>query len=113
MDPLFVANQGKLVAMVEPSAAGATLAAMRSAPYGGDAGIPGRVVEAHPRMAILKTEKGGSRILDQPILLRLPLQRSIKSTHPCPKAGPAWMFQTGDYENGLQATPIVVERCYI
>jgi hydrogenase expression/formation protein HypE len=67
VDPLFVANEGKLVAMVEPSAAGAILAAMRSAPCGGDAGIPGRVVEAHPRMAILKTEKGGSRILDLPI----------------------------------------------
>jgi hydrogenase expression/formation protein HypE len=72
MDPLFVANEGELVAMVEPSSAGKVLDAMRSAPYGHDACIIGKVVDAHPRMAILRTEIGGSRILDLPFVEQLP-----------------------------------------
>jgi hydrogenase expression/formation protein HypE len=72
MDPLFVANEGKLVATVEPSSAGAVLEAMRSVPYGRDACVIGMVVEGHPRMAILKTEIGGSRILDLPFVEQLP-----------------------------------------
>jgi len=72
MDPLFVANEGKLVAMVEPSSAWAVLEAMRSAPYGRDACIIGKVVGAHPRMAILRTEIGGSRVLDLPFVEQLP-----------------------------------------
>jgi hydrogenase expression/formation protein HypE len=72
MDPLFVANEGELVAMVEPSSAGKVLDAMRSAPYGHDACIIGNVVDAHPRMAILRTEIGGSRILDLPFVEQLP-----------------------------------------
>jgi hydrogenase expression/formation protein HypE len=72
MDPLFVANEGKLVAMVEPSSAGRVLEAMRSSPYGRDACIIGKVVGAHPRMAILRTEIGGSRVLDLPFVEQLP-----------------------------------------
>jgi hydrogenase expression/formation protein HypE len=72
MDPLFVANEGKLVAMVQPSTADAVLQAMRSVPQGRDACIIGRVVAAHPKMAILKTEIGGSRVLDLPFVEQLP-----------------------------------------
>jgi hydrogenase expression/formation protein HypE len=72
MDPLFVANEGKLVAMVAPSSAQAVLDAMRSMPYGRDACVIGNVVEAHPKMAILRTEIGGSRILDLPFVEQLP-----------------------------------------
>ena len=72
MDPLFVANEGKLVAMVEPGAAEAVLQAMRGVPQGRDACIIGRVVAAHPKMAILKTEIGGSRVLDLPFVEQLP-----------------------------------------
>ncbi len=72
MDPLFVANEGKLVAMVEPGTADAVLQAMRSVPQGRDACIIGRVVAAHPKMAILKTEIGGSRVLDLPFVEQLP-----------------------------------------
>ncbi len=72
MDPLFVANEGKLVAVVAPASARAVLEAMRSVPYGRDARVIGTVVEAHPRMAILRTEIGGSRILDLPFVEQLP-----------------------------------------
>jgi hypothetical protein len=46
--------------------------AMRSVPYGRDARVIGTVVEAHPRMAILKTEISGSRVLDLPFVEQLP-----------------------------------------
>jgi len=72
MDPLFVANEGKLVAMIEPGAADAVLQAMRSVPQGRDACIIGHVVAAHPKMAILRTEIGGSRVLDLPFVEQLP-----------------------------------------
>ncbi len=72
MDPLFVANEGKLVAMVEASSAEAVLRAMRSARYGRDACVIGTVVAAHPKMAVLRTEIGGSRVLDLPFVEQLP-----------------------------------------
>lgn len=72
MDPLFVANEGKLVAMVAQASAPAVLEAMRSVGVGRDARIIGEVVESHPNMAILKTEIGGSRVLDLPFVEQLP-----------------------------------------
>jgi hydrogenase expression/formation protein HypE len=72
MDPLFVANEGKLVAMVSEATADRVLQAMRANPQGRDARIIGRVVAQHPRMALLKTEIGGSRILDLPFVEQLP-----------------------------------------
>lgn len=72
MDPLFVANEGKLVAMVAPGSADAVLQAMRGVPQGRDARVIGRVVAAHPNMAILRTEIGGSRVLDLPFVEQLP-----------------------------------------
>lgn len=72
MDPLFVANEGKLVAMVAEASADAVLRSMRSVPQGQDACIIGRVVSGHPAMVLLKTEIGGSRILDLPFVEQLP-----------------------------------------
>ncbi len=72
LDPLFVANEGKLVAFVPPECAGAVLEAMRAAPEGRDAVLVGRVVEKHPGMVLLKTEIGGTRILDLPFTEQLP-----------------------------------------
>ncbi len=72
MDPLFVANEGKLVAMVSAESADRVLEAMRANPQGREARIIGRVVAQHPRMALLKTEIGGSRILDLPFVEQLP-----------------------------------------
>jgi hydrogenase expression/formation protein HypE len=72
MDPLFVANEGKLVAMASESSAAAVLEVMRRMPYGRDARVIGRVVADHPGMVLLKTEVGGSRIVDLPFVEQLP-----------------------------------------
>ena len=72
MDPFFVANEGKLVAMVAESSADAVLQAMRTIPQGRAACSIGRVVSQHPGMVVLKTEVGGSRIIDVPFAEPLP-----------------------------------------
>ncbi len=72
LDPLFVANEGKLVAFVAPERADAILEAMRSTPEGRDAVRIGHVTSDHPGMAVLTTEIGGTRILDLPFTEQLP-----------------------------------------
>jgi len=72
MDPLFVANEGRLVAMVAESSADAVLQAMRRIPEGRDACRIGRIVAEHAGMVLVKTEVGGSRILDVPFAEQLP-----------------------------------------
>jgi hydrogenase expression/formation protein HypE len=67
MDPLYVANEGKLVAVVPADHADAILAAMRAHPLGQDAAIIGRVVEEHPGMVVAQTAIGGRRVVDMPL----------------------------------------------
>jgi len=64
LDPLYVANEGKLVAVVAPADAEAVLAAMQAHPLGRDARIIGRVTESRPGRVILRTILGVSRILE-------------------------------------------------
>ena len=64
LDPLYVANEGKLVAIVAPEAADAVLAAMRRHPLGAEASMIGAVTEAHPRLVTMRTTVGPSRIVD-------------------------------------------------
>jgi hydrogenase expression/formation protein HypE len=64
LDPLYVANEGKLVAIVAPEMADAVLARMRGHVYGRDAAMIGEVVAEHPGMVLMKTEIGGTRVLD-------------------------------------------------
>lgn len=66
LDPLLVANEGKLVAFVPEEEASAALAAMRSHPLGRDAARIGRVTREHPGVVVAKTPIGGKRILDLP-----------------------------------------------
>ncbi len=66
LDPLFIANEGKLVAIVPNEVAESTLDAMTKDAYGGEARIIGRVVDQHPGMVIAKTSIGGSRVVDLP-----------------------------------------------
>lgn len=73
LDPLYVANEGKLVAVVVPEAADAVLDRMRNHPLGHDACCIGEVVAAHPRRVLVKTEIGGTRVLD--VMLGEPLPR--------------------------------------
>ncbi|MBI5696202.1 MAG: hydrogenase expression/formation protein HypE [Nitrospirae bacterium] len=64
LDPLYVANEGKLVAAVPPEFADAVLAAMRAHEYGHDAAIIGDVTDANPGKVLMKTFIGGTRIVD-------------------------------------------------
>ena len=64
LDPLYVANEGKLVAVVAPEAADAVLAAMRAHPLGGDAAIIGEAVADDHRFVQMTTAFGGGRIVD-------------------------------------------------
>ncbi len=67
MDPLYVANEGKLVAVVPGEHAEAVLEAMRQHPLGQDAAIIGQVVEEHPGMVVARTAIGGRRVVDMPL----------------------------------------------
>ena len=64
LDPLYVANEGKLVAIVEPSVAETVLAAMRRHPLGKDAQIIGTVTEKNPGLVVMRTPLGTTRIVD-------------------------------------------------
>jgi hydrogenase expression/formation protein HypE len=64
LDPLYVANEGKLVAIVEASDAERVLAAMRAHPLGREARLIGRVTDAHAGMVVLRTLLGTTRIVD-------------------------------------------------
>lgn len=72
LDPLHIANEGKLVAVVPPDKADAVLEAMRRHRYGKDAGIIGEVTKEHPRRVVMKTLLGASRIIDMPVGELLP-----------------------------------------
>jgi hydrogenase expression/formation protein HypE len=63
-DPLYVANEGKLIAFVSPEAADIVLKAMRTHPLGRKAIIIGEVVSDHPGTVVMKTRIGGSRVVD-------------------------------------------------
>lgn len=64
LDPLYVANEGKLLAVVQADMAEAVLAQMRAHPLGRDGVIIGEVVAEHPGMVLMTTEIGGTRVLD-------------------------------------------------
>ena len=72
LDPLQVANEGKLLAVVPAEAAEAVLAAMRAHAYGREATILGRVVADHPRLVVVRTAIGGTRVVPMPIGEQLP-----------------------------------------
>jgi hydrogenase expression/formation protein HypE len=64
LDPLYVANEGKLCAIVAADQADAVVAKMRRNPLGRDARIIGEVVADHARMVLMRTDIGGTRIVD-------------------------------------------------
>ncbi len=73
IDPMYVANEGKLLAVVAPEAADDALAALRSVPGGGDAALVGRVAPEPEGMVLVETAFGGTRIMD--MLIGDPLPR--------------------------------------
>ena len=64
LDPLYLANEGKLAAIVPRAAAEAVLAAMRAHPAGREAAIVGEVTAEPAGSVILSTVFGGDRIVD-------------------------------------------------
>ena len=73
LDPLHIANEGKLIAIVPREEADAALGALRAHPLGVDAAIVGEVLSEPAGMVLLRTGIGGSRVLD--MLVGDPLPR--------------------------------------
>lgn len=73
LDPLYVANEGKLLAVVAPEIAEAALAALRAVEGGEDAALIGEVREEPARMVLMHTQFGGTRMID--MLVGDPLPR--------------------------------------
>lgn len=65
LDPLYCANEGKLLAVVAPADADKVLAAMKNHELGTDAAIVGQVTERYPGKLTLRTAFGGSRVLQK------------------------------------------------
>ncbi|HEC21479.1 MAG TPA: hydrogenase expression/formation protein HypE [Chloroflexi bacterium] len=72
LDPFYVANEGKLVAVVPPEVADPLLEAMRSHPRGQEATLIGRVTDEHPGVVVARTVLGGSRVVDTLVGEQLP-----------------------------------------
>lgn len=72
IDPLYVANEGKLLAIVAPEAADAALAAWRAHPLGAEAVRLGQVLEGPAGRVQVRTAFGTSRLLDRPLGEQLP-----------------------------------------
>lgn len=64
LDPLYIANEGRLVAVVSPEEAGTALAAMRGHPLGREAAAIGEVRSTPAGMVFLRTVSGGTRVVD-------------------------------------------------
>jgi len=64
LDPLYVANEGRLAAMVPAESADVFLRILRAHPAAGEAAIIGRVTHTHPGLVELRNRFGGSRIVD-------------------------------------------------
>jgi hydrogenase expression/formation protein HypE len=63
LDPLYVANEGKLIAVVPPNDADRLVSVMREHPYGRDAAVIGEVVDDHRGMVIMRSVIGGDRVV--------------------------------------------------
>jgi hydrogenase expression/formation protein HypE len=72
LDPVFVANEGKVVFFVAPEAAEKVLAVLRGHDRGRDAAIIGRVVVEHKGMLVARTQMGANRVIAMQIGEQLP-----------------------------------------
>ena len=73
LDPLYVANEGKLVAVVAPGEVDPALECLRSHPLGADAAVIGELCSSPAGMVVMETEFGGQRVVD--MLVGDPLPR--------------------------------------
>ncbi len=72
IDPLYVANEGKLIAAVPKKDAHAVLAKMQASPAGEKAALIGEAVKEHAGLVTMQTGLGGTRIIDMPVAEQLP-----------------------------------------
>lgn len=72
LDPLYLANEGKIVAVVPPEEADAALAGLRSHPFGREAAAIGEVKDAEAGRVTMRTVFGGNRIVDMLVGDQLP-----------------------------------------
>nr|WP_212915143.1 hydrogenase expression/formation protein HypE [Streptomyces sp. TS71-3] len=72
LDPLYVANEGRLVACVPADDADAVLTAMRAHPCGAGATVIGTCVAEHPGGVLARSRFGGTRVVDLPVGEQLP-----------------------------------------
>ncbi|MEO7981654.1 MAG: AIR synthase-related protein, partial [Sporichthyaceae bacterium] len=72
LDPLYVANEGKLIAFVPAADADRVLAAMHAHEHGKGAVAIGTCVAEHPGIVVTKTALGGTRVVDLPLGEQLP-----------------------------------------
>ena len=63
LDPFYIANEGKLIAILPPAQAEAVLAAMKKNPYGQDAAVIGEVKAENPGKVVMKTIIGGKSVM--------------------------------------------------
>ena len=71
-DPLYIANEGKVIVIVDPDDAIEVVAAMKRTETGRDAAIIGEITSDHPGRVVLITRSGGKRIIDELIGDQLP-----------------------------------------
>ncbi len=64
LDPLYIANEGKLLAFVSPEDSEKLLTAMRAHPLGKDSAVIGKVVDSHAGTVVMKSEIGVTRVVD-------------------------------------------------
>jgi len=72
LDPIYVANEGKVVFFVAPEAAEQVLAILRAHPLGREAARIGQVTAQHPRMLVARTAMGANRVIPIQIGEQLP-----------------------------------------
>ncbi len=72
MDPLYIANEGKLLAIAPAAVADRLLDAMRRHPVAGQAAVIGRVTDQHPGVVVARTGIGGMRVVDMQVGEQLP-----------------------------------------
>ena len=72
LDPLYIANEGKLLVFVSPGDASRILERMRENPHGQEAQIIGEAVADYPGRVVMNTGIGGTRIVDMPLGEQIP-----------------------------------------
>lgn len=65
LDPLYVACEGRLIAVVEPEHEATALALIRQSPFGNEAKTIGRIASEHPSRVVMRSSVGGRRIVDK------------------------------------------------